>query len=89
MALELSAKLALLPDKTLKLLADIVKSSAPAISNLMVSSSELSSTWIVVSPSASNNLVAVVILVLVAVIASTATPLGGAVEKVKVVPLIL
>ena len=61
--------------------------SEPAVSNLILSSSELSSTCTLVSPSASDNCVAVLMSVLVAVTASTKTPVGGAVENVSVVPL--
>ena len=57
--------------------------SVPAVSNFILSSSELSSTCIFVSPSASSK---VAIATLLKVIHSTATPVAGAVPKVSVLP---
>ena len=60
--------------------------SVPPVSNLILSSSLDSSTWILVSASASLKILAVVLLVVVNVIDSTFAPLGGASENVNVFP---
>ena len=61
--------------------------SVPPVSNLILSSSELSSTCIFVSESASTNKVALLVIAATADTTSIDTPFAGAVEKVSVVPL--
>ena len=71
---------------TLSCVALSVIFSLPAISNLMISSSALSSSWICVSPSPS--VIPLTVVVVVNLRTSIKSPVAGAVVNVSVVPLI-